>query len=62
MVTRSNAAGAYSMPGFNKRINADEVKISCEKPGFRQVRVVRRPAPKGQVARVVETECRLQRS
>jgi len=62
MVTRSNAAGAYNMPGFNKRINADEVKISCEKPGFRQVRVVRRPAPKGQPARVVETECRLQRS
>ena len=62
MVTRSNAAGAYSMPGFNKRINADEVKISCAKPGYRQIRVVRRPAPRGQPLKAVETECRLQKS
>lgn len=62
MTTRSNAAGAYKLPGFNRRINSDEVKISCAKPGYRQVRVVRRPAPGGQPGRVVETECRLQRS
>ena len=62
MVTRSNAAGAYSLPGFNKRINADDVKISCAKPGYRQVRVVRRPAPSGKPVRAVETECRLQKS
>ena len=62
MVTRSNAAGAYNLPGFNKRINADEVKISCAKPGYRQVRVVRRPAPSGKPVRAVETECRLQKS
>jgi hypothetical protein len=62
MTTRSNTAGAYSLPGFNKRINANEVKISCAKPGYRQVRVVRRPPPKGQPVRVVETECRLQKS
>jgi hypothetical protein len=62
MTTRSNTAGAYSLPGFNKRINANEVKISCAKPGYRQVRVVRRPPPKGQPVTVVETECRLQKS
>jgi hypothetical protein len=62
MVTRSNAAGAYSLPGFNKRINADEVKISCAKPGYRQVRIVRRPATGGRPLRAVETECRLQKS
>jgi hypothetical protein len=62
MVTRSNTAGAYKLPGFNKRINPDEVKISCAKPGYRQVRVVRRPAPSGQPAKAVETECRLQKS
>ena len=61
MVTRSNAAGAYNLPGFNKRINADEVKISCAKPGYRQVRVSRRPAS-GKPIRAVETECRLQKS
>ena len=62
MVTRSNAAGAFNLPGFNKRINADEVKISCAKPGYRQTRVVRRPAPSGKPVRAVETECRLQKS
>jgi len=62
MTTRSNAAGAYSLPGFNKRINADEVKIACAKPGYRQVRVVRRPAQSGRPLRAVETECRLQKS
>ena len=62
MVTRSNAAGAYNLPGFNKRINADEVKISCAKPGYRQVRVVRRPAAGGRTVRAVDTECRLQKS
>lgn len=62
MVTRSNAAGAYNLPGFNKRINADEVKISCAKPGYRQVRVVRRSTPGGQPVRALETECRLQKS
>jgi len=62
MTTRSNAAGAYSLPGFNKRISADEVKIACAKPGYRQVRVVRRPAQSGRPLRAVETECRLQKS
>ena len=62
MVTRSNAAGAYKLPGFNKRINSDEVKIACAKPGYRQIRVFRRPAPGGQPVRAVETECRLQKS
>jgi hypothetical protein len=62
MTTRSNAAGAYSLPGFNKRINANDVTISCAKPGYRQMRVVRRPAPSGRPLTVVETECRLQKS
>ena len=27
MVTRTNAAGTWKLPGFNKRINPDEVKM-----------------------------------
>jgi hypothetical protein len=61
MVTRSNSAGAYKLPGFNRKFSADDVKISCAKPGYRQMRVVRQP-PRGQPVRVVETECRLQKS
>ena len=62
MVTRSDASGTYKLPGFNKRINADEVKISCEKPGYRQFRVFRHPPPRNAQVRAVETECRLQKS
>ena len=62
LVTRTNATGAYRLPGFKKGINPEEVKISCAKEGYRQVRVFRHPAPRGQVARAVETECRLQKS
>lgn len=61
MVTRSNAAGAYNMPGYKKGINPDEVKIACAKPGYRQVRVFRKPAPRAQPQRMVETDCWLQR-
>lgn len=61
MVTRSNAAGFYNLPGYRKSINPDEVKISCAKPGYRQVRVHRQPAPGGRPVTTVETECRLQR-
>jgi hypothetical protein len=62
MVTRSDATGVYKLPGFNKRINADEVKISCTKPGYRQIRVFRHPPPRGGPVKAVETECRLQKS
>ena len=61
MVTRSNATGAYNLPGYRKGINPDEVKIACAKPGYRQLRVIRKPAPRGQPVRTVETDCWLQR-
>ena len=32
-------------PGFGKEIDPNEVLISCEKPGYKQVRVFRRTAP-----------------
>jgi hypothetical protein len=62
MVTRSNAAGMYKLPGFNKKFKADDVKISCAKPGYRQIRVFRHPSPRSGQIQGVETECRLQKS
>jgi len=62
MVTRSNTAGAYKLPGFNKKFSADDVKISCAKPGYRQMRVFRHPPPRSGQVKAVETECRLQKS
>ena len=62
LVTRTNATGAYKLPGFKKDISPDEVTIACSKEGYRQVRVFRHPSPRGRPVRAVETECRLQKS
>jgi hypothetical protein len=62
LVTRTTATGAYRVRGFNKDVSPDQVKISCEKEGYRQVRVFRYPLPKGKPVKSVETECRLQKS
>jgi hypothetical protein len=61
LVTRTNATGAYKVRGFKKEISPNDVTIACAKEGYRQVRVFRRPLPKGKPVQAVETECRLQR-
>ena len=61
LVTRSNVVGAYRVRGFKKEISPDDVTVSCEKEGYKLVRVMRRPPLKGKPVRSVETECRLQR-
>jgi hypothetical protein len=62
LVTRSTATGAYRLKGFKPDVKPEEVKISCEKEGYRQLRVFRYPLPKGKAVKSVETECRLQKS
>ena len=61
LVTRSNIAGAYRVRGFKKDINPNDVTVTCSKEGYKQIRVFRRPFPKGKPVRSVETECRLQK-
>ena len=61
LVIRTNATGAYKIRGFKKEISPNDVTITCAKEGYRQVRVFRRPLPKGKPVLSVETECRLQR-
>ena len=60
-ITRTTAAGLYKFGGFSKQINPQDVTISCAKDGYKQSRVVRRPTPKSEPAKAVETECRLER-
>jgi hypothetical protein len=62
LATRSNAAGAYRLRGFMKDVDPNEVTISCAKEGYAALRVFRRPVPKGQPVKAVETECRLKRA
>jgi hypothetical protein len=60
-VTRTDRAGIYRVRGLGKQVNPNEVVISCSKEGYQQVRVVRRPIPRGKAVKSIETECRLQR-
>ena len=62
LVTRSSATGAYKVRGFKKDIRPEDVTITCSKEGYKQVRVLRYPVPKGKKEiKSVQTECRLQR-
>ena len=60
-ITRTTAAGLYKFAGFSKQIKPDDVTISCAKDGYKQARVLRRPAPKSEPVKAIETECRLER-
>jgi hypothetical protein len=62
VVTRTDAIGAYKVPGFGKEIPIDDVQVSCEKDGYRQTRVLRRSVPPTPESKIpIETECTLQR-
>jgi hypothetical protein len=61
IVTRTDALGAYKIPGFGREINPDDVLVACEKQGYKQTRVYRRPLPPPGSKNPVETECILQR-
>lgn len=60
-ITRTTAAGLYKFGGFSKQISPEDVTISCAKEGYKQSRVIRRPVPKSEPAKAIETECRLER-
>jgi hypothetical protein len=62
VITRTDALGAYRVPGFGKEIDPNQVQISCEKPGYKQVRTLRRAAPSADGKTPIETECTLQRA
>jgi hypothetical protein len=61
VVTRTDALGAYKVPGFGKDVSPDEVTVACEKQGYRQTRIYRRGLPPPGSKNPVETECTLQR-
>ena len=57
IVIQANVLGVYRSH-VSPTAKPDDVSISCEKPGYKQIRVVRRPAT---TARVVETDCMMQK-
>ena len=61
VVTRTDALGAYKVPGFGKEVSPNDVEISCEKPGYKQNRILRRNLPPPDSKIPVETDCMMAR-
>ena len=61
VVTRTDALGAYKVPGFGKEISPNDVEIACEKQGYKQTRTTRRNLPPPDSKLPVETDCLMQR-
>lgn len=62
VITRTDALGAYRVPGFGKEISPNDVVVSCEKQGYKQVRILRRTAADANPQTPIETECTLARA
>ena len=63
IVTRTDALGAYKVPGFGKDVDPQDVEIACDKQGYKQLRTLRRMrSPNADSKIPIETECTLQRT
>jgi len=58
IAVKSNVMGLYRSH-IGKGVPSDDVQVSCEKPGYKEVKVLRRTPPGNQS--MVQTECTLQR-
>ena len=61
IITRTDLLGTYKAPGFGKDVDPKDVEVACDKPGYKQMRVVRRSTPSKDPKIPIETECTLQR-
>ena len=62
VVTRTDALGAYKVPGFGKEVDPQDVEIACDKQGYKQIKTLRRMRSPNADAKIpIETECTLQR-
>ena len=63
IVTRTDALGAYKVPGYGKDVDPQDVEIACDKQGYKQLRTLRRMrSPNADPKVPIETECTLQRT
>ena len=59
LVLKSNVLGLYSSH-VSKGVRPDDIDVSCDKTGYKQVKVARRNPP-GSTEMNIETNCTLQR-
>ena len=57
----TGAAGTYRFPLLTQNVTPEDIVIACSKEGYKQTRVTKRPPPKGDGPKRIETECRLER-
>src|SRR6266545_79002 len=56
VIARTNATGAYRLPGFGKDISPKNVSISCSKDGYKQTRTFTRTALNKKPLTAIEIE------
>jgi hypothetical protein len=61
VIARTNATGAYKLPGFGKDVSPKNVSISCSKDGYKQTRTFTRTALNKKPLTAIEIECTMQR-
>jgi Carboxypeptidase regulatory-like domain len=61
VIARTNATGAYRLPGFGKDVSPKNVSISCSKDGYKQTRTFTRTALNKKPLTAIEIECTMQR-
>jgi hypothetical protein len=61
VITRSNATGAYKLPGFGKEIAPNNVIIYCSKEGYKQTRTFTRTPLNKKPLAAIEIQCNMQR-
>ena len=61
VIARTNATGAYKLPGFGKDISPKNVTISCSKDGYKQTRSFTRTPLNKKPLTAIEIECTMQR-
>jgi hypothetical protein len=61
VIARTNATGAYKLPGFGKDIAPTNVVISCSKEGYKQTRALTRTPLNKKPLTAIEIECTMQK-
>jgi hypothetical protein len=61
VIARTNATGAYKLPGFGKDLPPANVVISCSKDGYKQTRALTRTPLNKKPLTAIEIECTMQK-
>lgn len=60
VITRTNGAGIYKLPGFGKEVPLSNIAISCSKEGYKYTRSITRTAPSKAPLAAIEIQCTMQ--